>query len=911
MRLPLLFTALFAGSAFADLPAKVTFNDHVLPVFRNACLNCHNPDKKKAGLDLSTYQAALAGSDNGKVVNSGDAAASLLFKCCKGTEEPKMPPKGDRLTDGELALLEKWIIGQLLENSTSSGVAPSNNVQLAVVSLERPSGPPPMPGDLPLEPFVRTQNTNALVALAASPWAPLVAVGGQKQVVLHHSETLQPLGILPFPEGFPAIIRFSRNGQLLLAGGGLGGKSGKVVMWDVVTGERAGTVGNEFDQVLGADLSPDHAHVALGGPSRLLKLYATKDGKLVHTMKKHTDWITAVSFSPDGKYLASADRSGGIIVWEGTTGKEFNVLPGHKVAVTALAFMPGVLASASADGTVVLWDVKEGKEIRKWNAHAGGVEWVDFTADGRLVTCGRDKIAKAWDQTGKSLLASEPFGDIALRAVLGGNRIIAGDWTGRIRVFAMEGGKPVGELSANPPSLDEQLTSEQARMAEATAALPGLELALTAAEAKAAGGTPTAAPGISPEAGKALEDLQKRLDGLIAESAKQRERRGKQAEASDEYKDADGKVQGMKPQIAEVETKLAAAKTTAIVPVPTGVAAEIATARAAAEGARAQVAASTAALGHLRRAQAYMAVYTARQTLAEKKGQHEDLIAAAKDALTPIDNLKAQITTTEKLVAESPAKFAAAEKAGTDAQAAASKADAAVTVAEAAFTAAEVLAAADNGAVELADLQKKIAAEEAPMAEAQKVLDALNADIAQRRADRAKVPADSPEYAKVNVRVQEMKPRLVEAQTKADGRKAAVAALATTRDALAARTKDIPTKEVAAAAVANAKEALNQTRATASTAASMLASTQQSLAELKKSDVVAKEKLLADRKKLPELTRAAQAAKSLAEKGAVTAAKEMTGLRTKADRARVEFDSKYKPAEKAAALQVPQAKSGA
>jgi hypothetical protein len=146
----------------------------------------------------------------------------------KGTEEPKMPPKGDRLTDAELSMLEKWIAGQLLETANGKAVAAaSNQVQVAAVSLERPAGPPPMPGDLPLEPFVRTARPNALTALGASPWAPLVAVGGQKQIILYNTETLEPLGILPFPEGFPAIIRFSRNGQLLLTGGGLGGKSGR------------------------------------------------------------------------------------------------------------------------------------------------------------------------------------------------------------------------------------------------------------------------------------------------------------------------------------------------------------------------------------------------------------------------------------------------------------------------------------------------------------------------------------------------------------------------------------------------------------------------------------------------------------------------------------------------------------
>ena len=69
----------------------------------------------------------------------------------------------------------------------------------------------------------------AVTALAASPWAPLVAVAGQKQVLLYNTDTRELLGVLPFPEGMPHVLKFSRNGTLLLAGGGRGGQSGKVV----------------------------------------------------------------------------------------------------------------------------------------------------------------------------------------------------------------------------------------------------------------------------------------------------------------------------------------------------------------------------------------------------------------------------------------------------------------------------------------------------------------------------------------------------------------------------------------------------------------------------------------------------------------------------------------------------------
>lgn len=448
-RLVLLGSVLSALPSVAAVPDKVTFDDHVLPILQNACNNCHNPDKKKAGLDLTSYGTSILGSDGGKVVIPGDAAGSLLLKCIKGTEEPVMPPKGDRLNANDIAIIEKWIALRAPESLTSKGAPVANNVKAAAVSLTRPSGPPPMPGNnLPKSPVLQADRSNALIALAASPWAPVTALGGQKQVLLYHSDTLELLGILPFPEGLPTIVRFSRNGELVMAGGGVGAKSGKVALWKIATGERLATVGNEVDQVLAADLSPDQTTVALGGPNRLLKFYSTKDGTMIRSNKKHTDWVTAVAYSPDGAYVASADRAGGIVVWEAATGAESITLPGHKTAVNALAFLPGLLASAGQDGTVVLWDVAEGKERKKWPAHAGGCEFVDFTPDGKIISCGRDKVAKIWDQTGKALLTTQPLGEIALRAVLSGETVMAGDWNGNVQAFLIaDGGKPFGNVA--------------------------------------------------------------------------------------------------------------------------------------------------------------------------------------------------------------------------------------------------------------------------------------------------------------------------------------------------------------------------------------------------------------------------------------------------------------------------------
>jgi len=882
--------ALFAGSLQAA--DKVTYNDQVMPILRNSCLNCHNPDKKKAGLDLSTYQAALAGSDNGKVLESGNPSGSLLVKCIKQTEDPKMPPKGDKLSDADIAVFEKWIAGQLLETVNGKAVAASNNVQVAVVSLEKPSGPPPMPGDLPLDPVVQTKTTNALVALAASPWAPLVAVGGQKQVVLYNTDTLQPLGILPFSEGFPTIIRFSRNGQLLMTGGGLGGKSGEVVLWDVKTGDRAGVVGNEFDQVLAADLSPDQQHVALGGPGKLLKIYSTKDGKLEVSIKKHTDWVTAVAYSADGKFLASADRAGGIAVWEGATGKEYISLPGHKVAVTALAFMPGVLASASEDGTIVLWDVKEGKEIRKWDAHKGGAEWVDFTTDGRLVSSGRDHLAKVWDQNGKNLLTSASFDDIALRAVMSNERMVAGDWTGRIRVFAMGGdNKPIGELSPNPPAIADHLAEAGKQLADAQAALAPLKQAVAEAEKKAAETTtaapaPVAAPAPAPASANAVADLQKQLDDLNTEIARRREARAKLTQGTPEYETANAKVQEVKPRIADAEAKLDAAKkapaaTAAAAPAPAPAApaqnAELAKAKAEFEKGNAKVAEAQALIDRWKRAAAYMGVHKAKTTLTELQARFDGLTATAKDAMVPADNVRMEIVAAEKVAAAAPAKLKEREALFAEATKAAMPLNQAVGAAEEALKQKEAdfkTAGGDynKANTEATDLGKK--------------LEQQNAEVAKLREERGKQKEGTPEYAAANDKVQAKKAEIATTQTAVDAAKAKAAELK-------------PLAEPALAAVAKAKEALEQARTSAKTAGDKLAAAEKDLAQTKKDIQANATKLSELQKQAPGIIDGAKVAKAKAEREAAAAAKELQAAKTQAERVRADYDAHYRT-EKAA-----------
>ncbi len=137
--------------------------------------------------------------------------------------------------------------------------------------------------------------------MAASPWAPLLAVAGHERVLLYNTDTLKLLGTLPFPERIPHVLKFSRNGKWLLAAGGRGASAGprRALGRDdrQAASPRSAT---RPTCVLAADVSPDHKLVALGGPGKLVKVYDTATGELRHKIKKHTDWVTAMEFSPDG-----------------------------------------------------------------------------------------------------------------------------------------------------------------------------------------------------------------------------------------------------------------------------------------------------------------------------------------------------------------------------------------------------------------------------------------------------------------------------------------------------------------------------------------------------------------------------------------------------------------------------------
>ena len=461
------------AKAATDAPKKLTFDDDVLPIFQSRCGSCHNAADRRGGLQLDDYAALMQGGGSGDVVYAGDVDSSYLWMVVNHDEEPVMPPNAPRIPDAELAIIRGWIDQGILENAGSKAKKKKVNPALAKVevSFEKPDGPL-APSKYLGDPALVPPRGNSVTALAVSPWASIAAVSGHEQVTLWDLNTSLPLGTLPFPEGQPHVLRFSRNGKVLLAAGGRGGMRGEAVLFDVLTGERIGKAGNEYDAILAADVSPDLSLVAVGGPKKLLRVHDTASNEVVWEADKHTDWLMHAAFSPDGVLLASGDRSGGCVVWEAETGREFYVLNQHKAAITGIAWRAdgNVLATACDDRSVRLFDMNSGKEVKKFDAGVAGITALAYSRDGRLLVTGRNRAVRAFDAAGKVLKEFPKPADLGLNVAWDneGNRALVGDWTGTVTVHPFDNPADSAKLKTNVPRRDALKTQFEGELAQAT-----------------------------------------------------------------------------------------------------------------------------------------------------------------------------------------------------------------------------------------------------------------------------------------------------------------------------------------------------------------------------------------------------------------------------------------------------------
>ena len=110
-------------NATAQTPDKVDFEKQILPIFKEACFDCHQKErtdektgkvkKPKGKFRMDSAAMLVKGGSEGSNVVPGDAAKSTVYTSVTlpESDDLAMPPegKGDRLSKEKQELIKKWI----------------------------------------------------------------------------------------------------------------------------------------------------------------------------------------------------------------------------------------------------------------------------------------------------------------------------------------------------------------------------------------------------------------------------------------------------------------------------------------------------------------------------------------------------------------------------------------------------------------------------------------------------------------------------------------------------------------------------------------------------------------------------------------------------------------------------------
>jgi len=194
--------------------------------------------------------------------------------------------------------------------------------------------------------------------------------------------------------------------------------------------------------VFTANFSPDGTKIVTASYDSTARVWDVETGKELHTLKHvpgHSAGVNTAVFSPDGKKIVTAGsdgtegflreaRVGTVRIWDVETGREIRRLEGYKGRAHTASFSPDgkkVIAAGWThddrgfpidDNAVLIWDVDSGRVLQRLEGHKRGAVIATFLPDGKkilTVTDGTTRICDA--ESGKELQKFEgrywDFGD--------------------------------------------------------------------------------------------------------------------------------------------------------------------------------------------------------------------------------------------------------------------------------------------------------------------------------------------------------------------------------------------------------------------------------------------------------------------------------------------------------------------
>jgi len=371
-----------SGGVAPGAHAATASTAKAMALLRENCLSCHNSEKKKSELILTSRKDALKGGETGPALSPGNSRESLLVKVLAADADPHMPPK-KQLGEAQIATLRQWV---------ESGAEWDEKVLKAKAAVAVPANF----GSLPA-------SAQPTMALALSPDGNTLVIGRGGRLFVHNvADKERPL-VKKLEAHGDAVqsLAWSLDGRRVASAG-----FRKVIVWNTEDWTPAFTVTNDLAGLVGAlAFTPDNTAIvfadSVASQSGWVRVFDAATGEPRAAWQAHGDSVNGLALSSDGKLIATAGADRLVKLWDAERQTELARLERHHGHVMAVAFNPDAtrLASGATEMELKIWDVKTRQEIINITKHDAAVTALAWSADGKsLVTVSEDGAPRVFTE---------------------------------------------------------------------------------------------------------------------------------------------------------------------------------------------------------------------------------------------------------------------------------------------------------------------------------------------------------------------------------------------------------------------------------------------------------------------------------------------------------------------------------
>ncbi len=308
---------------------------------------------------------------------------------------------------------------------------------------------------------VRINEMGAVEAVMFDPSGETIASGSADGIVrLWKWETAEQVG--RFLGGtYVTSVRFSPDGQFILAGVGLHSHDGYIKMWNRENAELVGLFVGHTEPVWDISFCSSRRRFASGAHDGSVRIWDVDSQAQVGIIHKRERCIWEVCYSPDGTYIAVAGGAE-LEIYDAQTGTLVWVAPEKTIEFRSVKYSnTNLLAYTTREGHIFMRDATDKKFICDMKGTQPGPNSIAFSPDGHWLAIGCGGIEAAiqiWNTDSGILSAKISTGAEGYVGKIHWslqNCLVGGFSDGTVRIW---------DVDSNRSTFGQRLTRLEARM---------------------------------------------------------------------------------------------------------------------------------------------------------------------------------------------------------------------------------------------------------------------------------------------------------------------------------------------------------------------------------------------------------------------------------------------------------------